>query len=133
MSSSPFFTAQVEPLCVFPACDDLRLYRAECVRVCERRGDVTPATKGEIPSQNSLLSAFRIIVRDYGVMGLLSGARPHVIWFALFAATGFSFYELCKSWMIKLQVRVSVEGDNPFTSAKHYRALAICRKNALAQ
>lgn len=46
-------------------------------------------------------------------MGLLSGTRPRVICSALFAATGFLLRELCKSWMIKRQVRVSGEGGNP--------------------
>lgn len=59
---------------------------------------------GAFPSQTSLLSAFGNIVREHGVSGLFVGIRPRILWSALFAAIGFSSYEVCKSWMTQLQV-----------------------------
>lgn len=39
------------------------------------------------------------IVKERGVGGLYVGIRPRVLWSGLFAAVGFSTYELCKAWL----------------------------------
>lgn len=45
-----------------------------------------------------IMGAAKDIVRTRGVGGLYVGIRPRVMWSALFAAIGFSSYEMCKNW-----------------------------------
>lgn len=61
---------------------------------------------GAFPPQTSLPTAFRSIVREHGLPGLFVGVRPRAIWAALFAAIGFSSYEMCKRWMIRFPTPV---------------------------
>lgn len=56
---------------------------------------------GRIKQGAPLIPAFRDIVRSEGVGGLFVGVRPRVIWSALFAAIGFTSYEICKKWLVE--------------------------------
>jgi solute carrier family 25 (mitochondrial S-adenosylmethionine transporter), member 26 len=52
------------------------------------------------------------IVKQRGVAGLYVGIRPRVLWSGLFAAIGFSTYEVCKSWLApKYDIHVNVADD----------------------
>lgn len=59
----------------------------------------TGLATGVIEPGTSLPVAFREIVRKRGVTGLFIGIRPRIIWAALFAAIGFTSYEVCKAWL----------------------------------
>lgn len=54
---------------------------------------------GNIKPHTKLPIAIRDIVRNQGVSGLFIGARPRIVWSALFAAIGFTSYEICKAWL----------------------------------
>lgn len=54
---------------------------------------------GKIPIGTSLPAAFQTVIDQRGIQGLFVGIRPRIVWSALFAAVGFSTYELCKSWV----------------------------------
>lgn len=54
---------------------------------------------GKIPIGTSLPAAFRSVVDQRGIQGLFVGVRPRIVWSALFAAVGFSTYEVCKAWV----------------------------------
>lgn len=55
---------------------------------------------GRIKPGTSVFSALVDVLRTDGVPGLFAGIQPRVVWSALFAAVGFSTYELCKAWML---------------------------------
>ncbi|PXF48072.1 Protein MITOFERRINLIKE 1, chloroplastic [Gracilariopsis chorda] len=55
---------------------------------------------GAIKPGTAILPAIRDIVGRDGVPGLFVGIRPRIVWAALFAAIGFSSYEVCKSWVL---------------------------------
>lgn len=59
---------------------------------------------GGIARGTSVWSAMREVVRKEGMAGLYVGIRPRIIWAALFAAVGFSSYEVCKTWMLGLRI-----------------------------
>lgn len=56
---------------------------------------------GKIKAGTGILSALGDIMRQDGVAGLFVGIRPRVVWSALFAAIGFTSYEICKRWMVE--------------------------------
>ncbi|KAI0566551.1 mitochondrial carrier [Gracilaria domingensis] len=55
---------------------------------------------GAIKPGTAIVPAIREVVRRDGVPGLFVGIRPRIVWAALFAAIGFSSYEVCKSWVL---------------------------------
>lgn len=55
---------------------------------------------GSIKPGTAIFPAIRDIVQRDGVPGLFVGIRPRMVWAALFAAIGFSSYEICKSWVL---------------------------------
>lgn len=57
----------------------------------------TRLATGIIPPGTSLPAAFTSIVKRDGVQGLFVGIRPRMLWAALFAAVGFTSYEMCKA------------------------------------
>lgn len=56
----------------------------------------TQYATGKAARSSSILRVARGIVQERGVGGLYVGIQPRVVWSALFAAIGFSSYELCK-------------------------------------
>lgn len=71
---------------------------------------------GAIKPGTGLVSAFSDVLRKDGVPGLFIGVRPRILWSALFAAIGFSSYELCKAWT--LGVRASAFSDRMASEEK---------------
>lgn len=57
---------------------------------------------GGIAKGTGVWNAMREVLRKEGVAGLYVGVKPRTIWAALFAAIGFSSYEMCKVWMLGL-------------------------------
>lgn len=57
----------------------------------------TRLATGIIAPGTSLPSAFSTIIKRDGVPGLFVGIRPRMLWSALFAAVGFTSYEICKA------------------------------------
>lgn len=55
---------------------------------------------GKIKSGTGIISAFKHIVDTEGAAGLFVGIRPRTVWAALFAAIGFTSYEICKGWAL---------------------------------
>lgn len=51
---------------------------------------------GKAVKGTGILRVAKDIVRERGVAGLYVGIQPRVVWSALFAAIGFSSYEICK-------------------------------------
>ena len=56
---------------------------------------------GKLKPGTPIPAALRSIIQKDGVSGLFVGIRPRVVWSALFAAIGFTSYEICKSWMLR--------------------------------
>lgn len=57
---------------------------------------------GQIKPGTGVFTALVNVVRADGVPGLFVGLRPRIIWSAMFAAIGFSTYEFCKAWMLRI-------------------------------
>lgn len=55
---------------------------------------------GAVRPGASIVGVAMDIVRDAGVKGLYVGVRPRVLWSGLFAAIGFTSYEMCKNWLV---------------------------------
>lgn len=58
---------------------------------------------GKIKPGTGIIHALKDIVMKDGVPGLFVGLRPRLVWSALFAAIGFTSYEMCKTWLLKTQ------------------------------
>lgn len=66
----------------------------------------TRLATGLIDPRAGIVGALKDIVRKDGVPGLFVGLRPRLIWSTLFAAVGFSTYELCKAWVLNMRTGV---------------------------
>lgn len=61
----------------------------------------TRLATGKIQKGTGIWRALTEVVKREGFLGLYTGIRPRVMWSALFAAIGFSSYEICKSWVLR--------------------------------
>ena len=55
---------------------------------------------GQLKPGTPILPAVKQIVQQDGIAGLYVGFRPRTLWAALFAAIGFTTYEMCKKWAL---------------------------------
>lgn len=63
----------------------------------------TRLATGVIEPGAGIAGALKDIFQRDGVAGLFVGLRPRLIWAALFAAVGFSSYEMCKAWVMGMR------------------------------
>jgi solute carrier family 25 (mitochondrial S-adenosylmethionine transporter), member 26 len=85
---------------------------------------------GKVPRGTGVVRAMADVVKDQGLGGLYVGIRPRVLWAALFAAIGFSSYEMCKEWF--LPSTTAYDGVRPSPSARLSRLRMSSRYNSKA-